>query len=68
MPYPQDSDDVERGIETIEGEVSGHSPRDDQFAEGFVFSSPDERMRFEYADGASDALERLRRSPGSGLQ
>jgi hypothetical protein len=30
MPQAQDSDDVERRIETIEGKISSGSPRDDE--------------------------------------
>jgi len=68
MPYTQDSDDVVRGIETIEGEISGSSPRDDELTNVIVRSSSDERMWFENADRAADTLRRLRRSLGRGLQ
>ena len=68
MAYSQDSDDVDRAIETIEREIAGCSLRDDEFANVFAFPSPDQRMRRENADGGSDARERLRRSLGRGLE
>ena len=68
MPCSQDSDDVERGIETIEGEISGCSLRDDEFANVIVYSPSDERMCFENADCASDAVECLCSNLGGGLQ
>lgn len=68
MPYSQDTDYVESGIESIEGEVSGCSPRHDEFANAIVYSSSDEWMCLENTDCASDALERLRRNLERGLK
>jgi len=68
MPYSQDSADVEHRIETIEGEISGCSLRDDEFANVIVYASSDERVCVENADCASDALKGLRRSLVRGLQ
>ena len=68
MPYSQYSNNVECGIQTIESEISGCPARDDEFANMIVYSSPDERMYFENADCASDAIKRLRRPLGRGLQ
>ena len=58
MPYPQDANDVERGLETIEGEISGCSPRDDEFANIIVYRSPDKWMCFEDTNCASDVPKR----------
>ena len=68
MPYAQDSYDFECGIETIEGEISRCSLRNDEFADVIVDSPSDERMRFENADGAADAVERLGSDLGRSLQ
>ena len=64
MPYAQDSDDVVRRIEKIEGDISGGSARDDEFTNVVVRSSSDERMCFENVDCAADTLQRLRRGFG----
>src|ERR1700730_11599925 len=68
MSYSQDSDSVECGIETIESQISSCLPRDDEFTNLIIYSSSDVRMCFENADCASDAIKRLRRSLGRGLQ
>ena len=68
MSYPQNPDDLKRGIKTIKCKIPGCSPRDNEFVNVIVDSSSNERMGFENADCTSDALKRLRRSLGRGLQ
>ena len=68
VPYTQDSYDVECGIETIEGKISGCSLRNDEFANVTVYSPSDEWMCFENGDSASDTAQRLGRNLGRGFQ
>src|SRR6185436_7297726 len=68
MPHSQNSNHIVCGIEPIEGEISGCFPRDDELANVIVYSSPDERMRFENADCAFDALQNPCGSVGRSLQ
>jgi hypothetical protein len=64
MPYPQDSDYIERLIEAIERKVPGRTLGDDKFPNVIVDSPPDEWMGFQDAYGASDGHERLHGSLG----
>ncbi len=59
MSYSEDANYVERRIETIEGKVPGCSLGDDQFPNVSIDAPPDEGMRFQDANGASDVQERL---------
>jgi hypothetical protein len=62
IPYAQDSSNIEREIETIERELSGCRPRDDEFTNVIVYSSSAERLCSKMLICASDIPRRVRRA------
>jgi hypothetical protein len=64
MPYPKDTDYIERCIEAIERNVPSCSLRYDKFANVTVDAPTDEGMGFQDAYGAADGHERLHGSLG----
>lgn len=60
MTYSQNADDVERLIEPIQHKVSRDAPRDYELPNMSLDSPPDQWVRVENADCASDTVENLR--------
>ena len=68
LPYPQDTDDIEHGIEPIKCEIAGMPSRDDKLPDVTVCSPADGRMFLKYVDCTADAFQRQPCDIGAGLK